>query len=273
MKRDARGETVVQAGRLLSSMLAPLMAPLVAIGLGSACGGSGARLDVFAPASLGSTFEALAVRFEAAHPGLDVVVNVAGSQTLASQLEAGAPCDVIATADQATLATLFTARRTEHAIDFARNHLVVVVPKTNPAGLGSWEDLARARTIALGADEVPVGRYARHFLRQSVRLKGASFEREILIHVASYERDVKHVLGRVLRREVEAGIVYASDARAAGADVIALPIPKALEPAILYPIARTRQSARPELADAFIALVRSDEGKSRLVSAGLEPLP
>lgn len=252
----------------MSSMVA-----FAAIGLGAACGGSGARLDVFAPASLGATFETLATRFEAAHPGIDVVVNVAGSQTLASQIEAGAPCDVIATADHATLAKLFTARRTEHAIDFARNHLVVVVPKTNPAGLASWEDLSRARTIALGADEVPVGRYARQFLRQSVRPQGANFEREILIHVASYELDVKHVLGRVLRREVEAGIVYASDARGAGADVITLPIPKELEPPILYPIARTRQSERPELADAFIALVRSDEGKALLVGAGLEPVP
>ena len=50
-------------------------------------------------------------------------------------------------------------------------------------------------------------------------------------------------------------------------------IPEELDPAILYPIARTRQSERPELADAFIALVRSDEGKALLVSAGLEPVP
>ena len=257
----------------LGTFLASKLTAVIAIGLGAACGGSGARLDVFAPASLGATFEALAARFEAVHPGIDVVVNVAGSQTLASQLEAGAPCDVIATADRATIDRLFAARRTEHAIDFARNHLVVVAPKTNPAGLGSWEDLARARTIALGADEVPAGRYARQFLRSSVRLKGASFERDVLIHVASYELDVKHVLGRVLRREVEAGIVYASDARAVANDVITLPIPAELEPAIVYPIARTRQSERPELAEAFIALVRSEEGKALLVGAGLEPVP
>src|SRR2546426_4005688 len=117
-------------------------------------------LTVFAAASLSDAFGEIGRRFEREHADLAVRFNWSGSQQLATQIEQGAPADVFASAD---------ARWMDYARDhsllagdavvFARNHLIVIVPKANPARIGRLQDLARRGVkVVFGAEAVPVGR-------------------------------------------------------------------------------------------------------------------
>src|SRR5438105_2494014 len=132
-------------GARISSRWVALLVALALWSDGIALAASaGTTLRVFAAASLADAFGEIGARFERTHPGVKVQLNLAGSQVLATQLEQGAAADVFAAADR---------RWMEQAHDhsllagesrlFARNRLVVVVPRTNPARIGRLQDLAR----------------------------------------------------------------------------------------------------------------------------------
>ena len=132
-----------------------------------ASGGGERTLTVFAASSLTEVFATVELEFEADHPDVDVVVNLAGSSTLATQLLAGAEADVFASAD-----TIQMDRVTEELVPIvgpqvmATNSLVLVVEEGNPAQIGGVEDLARDDlVVVLGAPEVPVGRYCEGLVR------------------------------------------------------------------------------------------------------------
>jgi molybdate transport system substrate-binding protein len=117
-------------------------------------------LNVSAAASLTQAFQELGRELERVHPGLTVRFNFAGSQQLALQIEQGAPADVFASADQRWMGYLLEKGRVagQPAV-FARNRLVVIVPRTNPARIGRLEDLARRGTkLVLAAAAVPAGK-------------------------------------------------------------------------------------------------------------------
>ncbi|WP_207206867.1 molybdate ABC transporter substrate-binding protein [Nocardioides ganghwensis] len=226
----------------------------------AACGGDDDEqtLTVLAAASLTGTFTELATTFEDEHPGVDVVVVLGSSTTLAEQAVDGAPGDVLATAD---------ARAMEVAVDggaaslepeaFALNELVIVTPPGNPAdvtGLGSLAspgvDWARCVTSA------PCGALAETVL--DVRASQAEPVTE--------EVDVKAVLARVVAGEVDAGLVYRTDALAAGDDVETVETGQGAASTI-YEITTLGGSA---LASDFVELVRSPEGQAVLRDAGFD---
>ena len=172
-------------------------------------------LDVYAAASLTEAFQELGRSLEQAHPGLTVRFNFAGSQQLALQIEQGAPADVFASADQRWMSYVVEKGQVEgEPVVFARNRLVAIVPRTNPARIGGLQDLARKGTkIVLAAEVVPVGKYSRDAL---ARLAGAEgypkdYDRRVLANVVSQEENVKSVVAKVQLGEADAGIVYQSD--------------------------------------------------------------
>ena len=215
---------------------------------------------VFAAASLGEAFKGLGEAFARAHAPASVEQSFAGSPALVAQIESGAPADVIATADPASMRKLESAGLLAAApAVFARNRLEIVVERGNPKGVRGLADLSRADLVlVLAAVAVPAGRYARE------ALQGAGVRAE----PRSLEENVKAVLNKVALGEADAGIVYATDVRAAGDRVAGVAIPEAQNVIASYPIALVKRSAGLADARAFVAFVLSRDGQAVLARFG-----
>lgn len=224
------------------------------------CSSGETTLVVSAASSLTEAFESLAARFEEEHPGTDVVLNTAGSQRLATQILEGAEVDVFASADTAQMdrvadaGLLFDARRI-----VALNELVIVVEAGNASEVGGLGDLSRDDlTVVLAAPDVPAGAYTRRALDSA----------EVEVDPASLEPDVRAVLSKVRLGEADAGIVYRSDVATAPDEVTAVEIDPEHNVVASYPIARLRETADREMAEAFIAFATSTQGRAVLQLIG-----
>ena len=258
---------------LLRVVLALLGVPAVASPLADPAPGT---VTVFAAASLTESFHELGRTFEQQHPGVTVQFSFAGSQQLALQMEQGAPADVFAAADQRWMDYAKDKGLVEgEAPVFARNRLIVIVPKTNPARIGKLEDLVRRGTkVVLAAEQVPVGKYSRDALKKLAAAPGfpPDYDRRVLANVVSQEENVKSVVSKVQLGEADAGIVYRSDVTPAVARYVRnFDIPDQFNVIAEYPIAVTKAAANSESARQFIALVRGDEGQRVLQAHGLMP--
>ncbi|WP_125132734.1 molybdate ABC transporter substrate-binding protein [Microbacterium sp. 10M-3C3] len=220
----------------------------------AASDGISGTLRVYAAASLQRAFDSIAEEFEAAHPGAEVVPVYDGSATLATQIAAGAPADVFASADEATMTEVADA--VEDPVVFATNTLVIAVPAADPAGIRSLADLP-GRRVVLCAPQVPCG-------AASQRLLSAA---GVKVTPVSEEQNVTAVLAKVAAGEADAGLVYATDTKA-NADVEAIVPAGAADVVNRYPIAALREAANPAAAAAFVAFVRSDVGRTVLDAAG-----
>ena len=234
-------------------------------------------LQVFAAASLSDVFKELAGRLEQQRPGLSVRVSLAGSQQLVAQLEQGAVADVFASADERWMS--YARAQGLLAGDpstFARNRLVVIVPKSNPARIGKLQDLSRGGIkIVIAADAVPVGRYTRTVLRNLTRTEGfpSDFATRALRNVVSEEENVKSVVSKVQLGEADAGFVYRSDVTPAVARYVrVLEIPEGANVIATYPMALLKDGPAPDAAKAFVDLVLSADGQRVLEQHGLMPI-
>jgi molybdate transport system substrate-binding protein len=228
-------------------------------------------LHVFAAASLTEAFTEMGAAFEAAHPGVTVVFNFAGSAQLAQQIVEGAPADVFASANQAQIDAAAGKRAAPAAPIFAANRLVVIFPAGNPAGIAALVDLAKpGLRVVLAAAEVPAGQYALEFLDKAARDAAfpPTFAADVLANVVSYEQNVRSVLAKVALGEADAGIVYASDVTG---QVARLDIPDGLNVIARYPIAWFADSPKADLAAEFAAYVLSDEGQAALAKYNFTP--
>jgi molybdate transport system substrate-binding protein len=234
------------------------------------------RLMVFAASSLTDAFTEIGSAFEAAHPGVMVSFSFAGSQTLRTQIEAGAPADVFASANNKEMDALVAGAlvRTDAPRAFLSNRLIVILPPENPAGLKQLQDLNQpGLKLVLAAEEVPVGNYARQALEKMNSLFGADFSQTVLAHVVSNEDNVKQVVAKVQLGEADAGIVYSSDAVGAP-DLGTLEIPPDYNVVATYPIAVLSGSTKPDQASAFVEYVLSKEGQGILKKWGFaSPAP
>jgi molybdate transport system substrate-binding protein len=217
------------------------------------------RLTVFAAASLTESFSTLARRFEAAHPGVKVRLNFGASSALALQIDQGAPADVFASASGRNMTQVIEAKAADGSRVFARNVLQIAVPPANPAAVTGVADLARAGvTVALCQPQVPCGATAQQVFGKA----------GITVRPVTLEQDVKSVLTKVETNEVDAGLVYLTDVRAAGAKVRGIAIPDALNASTEYPIAPLTRAANPAAAAAFVDYVLSGAGRDVLAAAG-----
>lgn len=231
-------------------------------------------ITVMAAASLTEPFTALADRYQALHPGLQIVLNFAGSQALANQIIQGAPGDIFASANLKYMQQMqdqgFVAP--DSARIFAYNELVVVVPKSNPAHLSTLDDLAGTNLkIVLAAEEVPVGSYTRQFLALADAQLGADYRARFMKNVVSNEDNVKSVLTKVSLGEADAGLVYGSDAAGAAGSVLTIAIPPELNVRAEYPLAVLKESTNPQAARAFVEYILSAEGQTILADYGFTP--
>jgi molybdate transport system substrate-binding protein len=224
-------------------------------------------LTVFAAASLTDVFTVLGEQLEDRHPGLDVQFNFAGSSALATQLAGGAPADVFASADESHMADVEDEGLVEDPELFASNRLMLVVPREDPAGVTPPEAAGIPQlaelvpgdlTMAVCAPEVPCGVAAAEVL-------GAAGLEDV---PDTYEDDVRAVLTKVQLGEVDAGLVYVSDAHAAGDRVVAYAFTEAERAVNRYPVAPLTDAPNPTAARAFVDLVLSPEGQRALRDAG-----
>jgi molybdate transport system substrate-binding protein len=224
--------------------------------------GPGGRVTVFAAASLTESFTRIGKDFEAANPGTTVEFNFAGSSALATQINQGAPADVFAAAAPRNMATVTDAGNADgEPVVFARNQLVVAVAPGNPRGVRGLADLARpGLKVALCAEQVPCGAAAR------TALDAAS----VTLTPVTLEQDVKGALSKVTLGEVDAALVYRTDARAAASDVTAVEFPESAGAVNDYPVVVLADAPNAAGARAFVAYVRSEPARAVLAEAGFQ---
>lgn len=222
------------------------------------------ELTVSAAMSLKEGLLDLERSFERDHPGVDVMFNFAGSQILAAQLLEGAPADVFASADHAQIER--ARRRLGPARVFARNRLVIVVPAAD-ATVQSPADLTRPGVrLVLAAEGVPAGAYARAALDR-LGLRDAA-----LVNVVSREENVRGVVGKVAAGEADAGVVYATDVTEGVQDKLRVVAFAGAEDVVpTYEVAAVTDSARPELAAAFVDALAGPPGAAALQARGFLP--
>ena len=223
-------------------------------------GAASGELIVFAAASLTDAFDEIRAAFVAANPDVEVVVNVAGSQTLARQIIEGASADVFASANVAQMdAVADVGGIAGDSVVFTSNVLAIAVEPGNPLGVAELEDLANPDLVlVLPSEEVPAGQH----VREALDAAGVD------VAPASLEQSVRAALAKVELGEADAAIVYASDLVASAGRADEVVIPDEHNVSARYPIATLAAARNPSAAEAFVAFVRSDAGQRILADAG-----
>ena len=216
-------------------------------------------LNVFAAASLTEAFTTIGAAFESAHPGVQVVFNFGASSALAQQVGAGAPADVFAAANPATMKIVVDAGDASAPQVFVTNRLEIAVPANNPGKVIGLADFAKpGLKIALCAPKVPCGAAA----TKAFKAAGITAAPDTL------EQDVKGALTKVVLGEVDAALVYRTDVLAAGDKVKGIDFPEAAQAVNAYPIATLTGAPSAAEARSFVAYVLSDQGQRVLAAAG-----
>lgn len=233
---------------------------------------------VFAASSLTIVFDQLWSTFKAqrGNGGLALTTNYGASSQLRAQLQEGASADVFASADTAQMELAAKAGLIDgESRIFARNRLVVIVPRANPGKVRSVADLGRPglKFVTAPAD-VPIGGYTRTALKKlaSHTANGEGFEAKVLANVVSEEVNVRHVVAKVQLGEADAGICYATDVTTVPAgDVTSIDIPDEANVVAEYPIAVLKSARNAATARQLIAFIVSPSGQAVLEAAKFKP--
>jgi molybdate transport system substrate-binding protein len=234
---------------LIALVAAALLAPSGAV--------ARTQLTVYAAASLTDAF-----------PRIDRSerYSFGGSNELAAQIQQGAPADVFASANTALPKQLHAKGLCSKPVVFTRNALVVVVPRSNPAGIRSVYDLTRrGLKLVVAGPGVPVGSYTLQVLRD-LKLSAA-----VQKNVVSQETDVREVLSKVALGEADAGFVYATDAKSVAKRVTMIKVPARAQPTVQYGICVVTASTHKADAQAFVKRVLGTTGQAKLRAAGFLP--
>jgi molybdate transport system substrate-binding protein len=235
-------------------------------------------LTVFAASSLTNVFDQMwaAFKAQAGNEGITITPNYGSSSQLRTQLQEGAKADLFASADVAQMDQAAKAGLLDgDATTFARNRLVVIVPKGNPGKVTTLADLARPglKFVTTPAD-VPIGAYTRTALKKL----GADpslpdgYDSKVLANIVSEEANVRQAVVKVQIGEADAGICYATDVTAVPAgEVTVIDIPDAANVVAEYPIAVLKSAKAPATARRLIAFITSAPGRTLLEAAKFGP--
>jgi molybdate transport system substrate-binding protein len=221
-------------------------------------------ITVYAASSLVKSFTAIAKNFEAAHPEYSVSFIFASSPELSSELTDGADADVFASGDRANMALVADAgAATGTPVPFAANRLVVVTPPGNPKHLTSFADLSQPNVrVAVCGDQGPCGATT-----QLVQQRTG-----VQLHPANTEASPNHVLRDVTTGIADAGVVFTTDALAAGDNVTSFPLPEDAD-AITSWITVVKGTYQERGATQFVQEVTGATGKQILADNGFTPPP
>ncbi|MEY3414239.1 MAG: hypothetical protein RJA79_1114 [Actinomycetota bacterium] len=262
MQRFLSASTVVVAfclSPILSIVTADAQKPVVEVQQEALKG----TVTVSAASSLSDSFTEIAKVFRKINPNIKVRFNFGSTSSLATQIQAGAPSDVIASSDLLNIERLiksgFVSSVGKPKI-FARNQMAIAVKPGNPLKIRSLEDLSRAKYLALCGSAAPCGVYAAQVLAKSnVSINESKITRAV---------DAKSTLNAVAVGDADAAIVYLTDALAAKKMVTLIKIKSDQNVNTSYAIAAIRLSQNQGATEAFIDFVLSDKGQEILKSFG-----
>ena len=189
--------------------------------------------------------------------------SFAGSDQLALQIRQGAPADVYASASPKFPELLYRDGLVAKPVVFATNRLVVLVPRSNPAHVGSVYDLRRSGLrVVIGDPTVPIGSYTRQLLDT------IGITADVMKNVVSQETDVKGIVAKVAFGEADAGFAYVTDAKPVSTKVRVIALPRWAQPPIRYEVGIVKASKHRAAAALFIKRLTSLRGRRLLVQAG-----
>jgi molybdate transport system substrate-binding protein len=219
---------------------------------------------VSAAASTREVLEELARQFEKER-GVQVRLNLGGSNALAAQILHGAPADLFLSASPEWVAAVADAGLVESQAPLLVNTLVIVVPSNNPAGVHVPRDLLRenVKHVALAGEMVPAGKYADQALRSLDLLEPLSTSGKIV-----RGQDVRVTLSYVERGEAEAGIVYATDARISERVVVAYTFAPDTHDPLIYVLAQLKHNQPNPVSAEFAAFLQSSRAAESFESRG-----
>ncbi|MGV1037787.1 MAG: molybdate ABC transporter substrate-binding protein [Candidatus Nanopelagicales bacterium] len=219
-------------------------------------------ITVAAAASLTDAMDRLVPSYSASHPATDIKVTTGSSATLAAQLAAGAPIDVLASAGVEVMDRSVADGSVKAPLDFATNSLEIAIPLKNPATLRTWADIARPTVaVARCAVPAPCGTATDELLKRS----------KLTVKFVSTDPDVRAVLTRVRLSQVDAGIVYRTDVESATNSVKGLAIPGDVNVSTRYQAAVASDSQSAQAADSFVKYLQSPAAQKILRRLGFGP--
>jgi molybdate transport system substrate-binding protein len=223
---------------------------------GSSLSGS---ITVFAASSLTEAFTTLGDQFKKAHPGTDFTFSFDSSSTLASNITQGQNADVFASASTSNMDTVVQAGDAEKPTNFVSNTMEIATPPGNPANIKTVADLAHPGVkLAVCDPAVPCGATAQQVFDNA----------KVTVKPTANEPDVKSTLAVVETKEVDAGMVYVTDVKAAGSKVTGVEIASSVNATTIYPIAVLKKAGNHDLAQAWVDYVLSAAGQKVLLADG-----
>lgn len=249
--------TLLGAGALLLAVLA------------AGCGGKQeappaaakpVEISVSAAASLKDAIADIQKNYQAKHPNVKLIINLGASGALQKQIEQGAPADLFISAAPRQMDELAAKNLVNKATrkNLVENKLVLVVPQNSALSLSKFEDLTTAgvQKFAMGETAtVPAGQYAQQVL-QKLGLWDKVKDKAV------FAKDVRTVLAYVETGNVEAGIVYKTDAVSGAKVKIAAVAPEGSHKPIVYPVAVLAGAKQPKAAEEFLAYLLGPDGKA-----------
>jgi len=226
-------------------------------------------LTVSAAISLKNAFDEMGKIFEAQHSGATVQFNYGASGDLKKQIEGGAPVDVFASASSKEVDELLAQNMLlkDTVVQFARNSVVLIQPKRSAAALHTFGDLTNeaVKKIALGNPQtVPAGRYAKETL-DYLKLFDALKDKYV------FAENVRQVLDYAARGEVDAGIVYLTDAQVMADKVtVVIEAPEESHKPVIYPMAVIKGTKHEAAARAFVKLMNTETARQILKKYGFK---
>lgn len=223
------------------------------------------ELVVSAAMSLREAFVEIGSQFEQKNPGDKIVFNFGASGELARQIDRGAPADVFASASFKEVNLLLRKRLLDERTIrvFARNTLVVIVPR-GARRISSLQQLAQLEKVTIGNPEtVPAGKYAAEALSA-----GKIYQQLLAQHKLIFAESVRQALAYVESANVDAGVVFSTDARVSREVSVSMPVPESDGAPIVYPVALISDSKHVKLGRDFIQFLKSPTAISVLKSKG-----
>lgn len=212
------------------------------------------ELTVSAAASLQDALNEITATFEKEHPNVKINYNFGASGALQQQISQGAPVDLFFSAAEDKFDQLVEEGliEKEKGIDLVGNELVLVVPKDTTQQIKAFEDLAKADKISIGTPEsVPAGKYAKETLEHLNIWK--TVEGKMV-----YAKDVRQVLTYVETGNVDAGIVYKTDALISPKVEIVASANENTHAPIIYPVGVIKNSSHPKEAQLFYEYLQNE---------------
>ncbi|MET3727290.1 molybdate transport system substrate-binding protein [Fictibacillus halophilus] len=212
------------------------------------------ELMISAAASLQDVLHKIASNYEKEHPNVKITYNFGGSGALQQQISNGAPVDLFFSAAEDKFGQLVEEGliKKEQVTDLVGNELVLVVGKDSQH-IKRFEDLIKVKKIAIGTPEtVPAGKYATETLENLELLK--EVEKKII-----YAKDVRQVLTYVETGNVDAGIVYKTDAMISSKVKVAAAARKDTHAPIIYPVGIIKDTSHKKEAEQFYKYVQKEE--------------